>query len=112
MADLTFIELHQLEKFLGMRTGYVLDFSDRTFQAFIIDSVGKDIDDPRYRYASSSKANRLRAFWKKEPNYLVGKLIQDLAAYARTLPAAVENGDLALIEEAVRIAHRLLQGAA
>src|SRR5205814_3230077 len=43
---------------------------------------GKNIFDPKYNNASGSKANRLRAFWKLEPNHIVGKLLADLIAYA------------------------------
>ena len=78
MSDLTFIEKTKLEKLFAMGGGYVLDFSDRTFAEFVVESTGKEIYDAKYEYASGPKANRLRAFWKAEPNYLVGKLIFDL----------------------------------
>jgi len=55
MADLTFFEKNKLEKLFGMGGGYVLDFSNRTFQEFIADSTGRDIFDPKYEYASGSK---------------------------------------------------------
>ena len=35
MADLTFIERNQLERLFGMGSGYVLDFSNRTFQEIV-----------------------------------------------------------------------------
>ena len=78
MSDLTFVEKRKFEQFLGMSSGYVLDFSNRTFAEFVLDSTGRDIFDARYKYASGSKANRLRAFWQKEDNALVGKLMNDL----------------------------------
>jgi hypothetical protein len=78
MSDLTFVEKRKFEQFLGMGTGYVLDFSNRTFAEFVLDSTGRNIFDSRYDYASGSKANRLRAFWQKEDNALVGKLMNDL----------------------------------
>ena len=78
MSDLTFGEKRKFEQFLGMGSGYVLDFSNRTFSEFVLDSTGRDIFDSRYDYASGSKANRLRAFWQKEDNALVGKLMKDL----------------------------------
>ena len=64
MAGLTLIETVQLEKLLGMDSGYVLNFSNRTFQNFIAQSVGKNIYDEIYKYASCSKANLLRRFWE------------------------------------------------
>jgi hypothetical protein len=54
-----------------MGSGYLLNFSDRTFQEFVADSVGRDIYDSRYNYASGSKANRMRGFWKEEGNRTV-----------------------------------------
>jgi len=61
MANLTFFEKNKLEKLFGMGGGYVLDFSNRTFQEFVADIAGRDIFDQKYEYASGSKANRLRA---------------------------------------------------
>jgi hypothetical protein len=78
MADLSRRERRELEDILGMRTGYVLDFSNRTFDDFVFDSTGRAIYDARYESGSGSKANRLRAFWTIEPNHLVAKLLADL----------------------------------
>jgi hypothetical protein len=81
MSDLTFTEKRAFEQLLGMSSGYVLDFSNRTFEEFILDSTGRNIYGPRYEYGSGSKANRLRAFWQKEDNRLVGKLMSDMLDY-------------------------------
>jgi hypothetical protein len=81
MSDLTFVEKQNLEKLLGMASGYVLDFSDRTLGELISDSTGRDIFDSKYNYRSGSKANRLRAFWQKEDNAVVGKLMRDILDY-------------------------------
>lgn len=64
-----------------MGSGYVLDFSHRTFGDFVMDSIRKDIFDAKYAIGSSSKANCLRGFWAAESNYVVGKLLSDLIAY-------------------------------
>jgi Restriction endonuclease len=60
---LSHIEKQQLEREFRMGTGYVLDFSNRTFADFFRECVKINIDDPRYVLGSGSKANRLRAFW-------------------------------------------------
>jgi hypothetical protein len=75
------MEKSKFEKLLGMETGYVLTFSNRSFAEFVRDSTGRDIYDERYDYASGSKANRLRAFWQKEENSVVGKLMNDMLDY-------------------------------
>src|SRR5271166_5532656 len=103
MSDLTFVEKNKFEKFFQMSTGYVLDFSNRSFAEFVLDSTGRDIYDSRYEYSGGSKANRLRAFWQKEENGVVGKLMGDMLDYAS------ETGPL---QETCRlIIARLLQGS-
>jgi hypothetical protein len=91
MSDLNFIDKNKLENLLGMKSGYVLDFSDRTFQEFIIDSIGIDIYEVKYNYRSGSKANRLRGFWINESNYIVGKLLDSILQYWLS---RVQSGDI------------------
>ncbi len=67
-----------LEKLLEMESGYVLDFSNRTFETFISDSVNIEIYDNKYSKYGDSKAKRLRCFWDIENNYRVKKLLNDL----------------------------------
>ncbi len=90
MSDLTPVEKRRLERFLGMASGYVLDFTNRTFSEFVNYSTGRDIYDERYNYSSGSKANRLRAFWQRENNALVGKLLGDLLDYSEATGAESE----------------------
>ncbi len=116
MSDLKSIEKMKIEKLFDMGSGYVLDFSNRTFQEFITDNTGIDIYDDKYDYASGSKANRLRAFWKKEPNYLVGRLLSDLLEYWRTSKLTnfteISQAEQALFDECHKIAERLKQDIA
>lgn len=109
MSDLTFLERNQLEKLFDMGGGYVLNFSNRTLQEFIIDSVGKNIYDQRYDYGSGSKANRLRGFWDVESNRVVGRVLRDMLIYAESLESEPLNQQL--VEECKRISARLLQSA-
>lgn len=81
MSDLTSIEKLKIEKIFEMDGGYVLDFSNRTFQEFMLENMKIDIYDQKYSYHSGSKANRLRAVWVKEPNPIVGDLIDKLLEY-------------------------------
>ena len=64
MSSLTHIEKKKLERYLDMEGGYVLDFSNRTFEEFFLEVVGVQIYDPLFELESGSKANRMRAFWK------------------------------------------------
>ena len=86
MSDLTFTEKTNLEKLFQMGGGYVLNFSNRTLAEFVVESIGRDIYDAKYNFASGSKANRLCALWTQEPNHLVGKLVHDLLEYCRPIP--------------------------
>ena len=78
MSDLTNAEKRKLERAFGMSSGYVLGFSNRTFEEFILDSVRIEIYDEQYDYGSGSKANRMRALWDLEPNHVVGKVLEDI----------------------------------
>ncbi|AHE98812.1 abortive infection family protein [Thioalkalivibrio paradoxus] len=107
MSDLTSIEKRKLELALGMTGGYVLNFSNRTFEDFFFDNFGIDIYDAKYELGSGSKANRMRAFWTAEPNHTVGRVLDLLFRqwyeYAgRSDPPR---------EQCLPIVRRLLEGA-
>lgn len=114
MSGLTIVEKLKLEKFLDMRGGYVLDFSNATFQEFILETCDIDIYDDRFAYQSGSKANRLRAFWKEETNPTVGNLISKILEYWKTKKILNKQGasieECRLYEECKAIADRLLRG--
>ena len=80
MSDLTAFEGRKLEKLLGMGSGYVLNFSDRTYSEFFID-YRIDIDAAQYRTGGDSKAKRMRTFWAVAPNNTVGRVLEGLIAY-------------------------------
>jgi hypothetical protein len=75
MSSLSLAEKTKLQKLLGMSSGYVLNFSDKTFGDFMADAVEVDIHNEKYRGNGSSKARKLREFWRIEPDYVVGKSI-------------------------------------
>ena len=111
MANLSSIERMKLEKLLEMGSGYVLNFSNRTFYEFIKENTGLDIYNDKYEYASGSKANRLRSFWDQESNELVGKVIGDLLEYWRTYRMMnsidISSSEQALYDDCLKIAVRL-----
>jgi len=113
MSDLSSIEKVKLEKMFEMEGGYVLDFSNITFKEFIIENTNIDISDGKYDYASGSKANRLKAFWAKEANYIVGKLISALLEYWKTKKLInhieISQAEQALFDDCYTIAERLKQ---
>ncbi|MEX1214491.1 restriction endonuclease [Saccharospirillum sp.] len=64
MSSLSLIEKQKLERELGMSSGYVLGFSNRTFDDFFREVVGVSIYDSYYDQESGSKAHRTRSFWR------------------------------------------------
>lgn len=103
MSSMTSIEKRTFEKLLEMHTGYVLGFSNRTFQEFFLDTIGIDIYDRKYDYGSGSKANRLRAFWSIEPDHVVAKAMASMIELIE-----LDFGpDAELVERARKILGRL-----
>lgn len=110
MADLTAIEKRKLERLFKMGSGYVLGFSNSSFDGFVIDSVRRSIYDEKYNYGSRSKANQLRGFWKEETNSVVAKLTGDMLDYMES-ELHQEPEEVALIAECRKIVARLQQAA-
>jgi hypothetical protein len=108
MATLSFNERQQIEQCFDMGSGYVLDFTNRTFEEFIQDAVARNIYNGSYSGQGSSKANRLRAFFVAEPDRVVGDLIDALVEHAR---AVTKPPSADLLDSCQRIADRLKQSA-
>src|ERR1700722_10539952 len=112
MASLATNEKQVLEKLFQMGSGYVLNFSDRTFGEFFRDDIGVEIYDNKFNYASGSKANRMRGFWQSADDALVGKSIEKLIGNIDTqiLLGRLKREDFpdALVRRGRGIAARLL----
>jgi abortive infection Abi-like protein len=93
-----------------MEAGYVLNFSDRTFGEFVEEAVSVDIHSERYARLGTSKANKLRAFWKIESDYVVGRLLLALIDYVTSLDGNPWPEVLELTNRSSEIAARLLGG--
>jgi hypothetical protein len=106
MSDLSRVERRKLEKLLGMSSGYVLNFSDRTYFDFFID-YRVEIDTPQYRTGGDSKAKRMRTFWDIAPNNTVGRVIDGLIAYGIQENCFGDSNPV-LIDDCRKIAYRLL----
>jgi hypothetical protein len=84
MANIRQNEFLILEKQFEMERGFVLNFSNSSFQQFIYNDCGLDIYNSKYAIRGDSKAKRLRIFWQTESDSIVGKLINEMLAYCRT----------------------------
>ena len=80
MANISYADKMLLSKYF-INSGYVLDFSNRTFEMFVFDSTGINIYEQKYSAEGESKGKRLMYFLSIEPNYTAAKLIEDLYKY-------------------------------
>ena len=114
MSTLTLVERAKLEDLFQMSTGCVLDFTNRTLADFVEHSTGRDIYDRKYDYGTGSKANRLRAFWTLEPDYVVGHLLNDLLEHCRDTQGSAAGANprfTRLFETCERITRCLLESS-
>jgi hypothetical protein len=62
MPNIRSLDMIIIDDLFDMGSGYVLNFSDRTFAQFFTEELNIDIDDPVYAKNGTSKAKRLRCF--------------------------------------------------
>lgn len=108
MSSLTLLERVPLERLFDMGGGYVLDFSNETFQATVGEITGLDVYAEKYAASGTSKAKRLRALWALESDSLVGNLLQNLLRYETAISSDFSDERNRLRNECGRIAARLL----
>jgi hypothetical protein len=107
VSSLTDIEKRYLEKMLHMGSGYVLDYSDKTYGEFF-NRYRIDIHDQKYQTYGTSKAKKMRAFWESEPDALVGKVLTEmLDSYEADCDLNNKPPDTALLAKARGIVGRL-----
>ncbi len=88
MSSLKDYEIIYLEKILNMSGGYVLSYTDATFEQFFT-KYGIDIHSAKYCTYGTSKAKKMRSFWGQEPDGKVGEV---LAAMLDSYEAGCEVG--------------------
>jgi hypothetical protein len=91
-----------VERVLNMRAGYVLDFSDRTFDEFVSHEIGIDATAPRYSVDGGSKAKRLRRVLHSLAGGQQAKLLRALLKY-RDNPTRV--GAVDVLDDEWRISY-------
>jgi hypothetical protein len=102
------LEKTYFEDLFGMETGYVMDFSNAKFAAYIADAASIDIYDERYAQYGDSKAKRLRAFWDIGNDQVVGKVLSELLRYWNYRNPEPSEEDSELASECRKAAQRLL----
>ena len=112
MSSLTDVEKRYFEKLLDMQGGYVSDFSDATFGEFF-GRHGVDIHGTKYQTYGTSKAKKMRAFWEREPDALVGTVLSELLdSYEADCHLNNRATDTAVLEKSRGIVARLSGKAA
>ena len=92
-----------------MNTGYVLDFTDRTFYDFIQNITGINIHAIKYNIYGSSKAKKLRAFWQTESDAVNGRVLKNLLErYKFNVDSGRIKFNKKIYSECIKITNRLL----
>ena len=107
MSSLTAVDKRYLEKTLNMGGGYVLDFTDATFGEFF-NHYDVDIHSVQYQTYGTSKAKKLRAFWERESDALVGCVLSEmLDNYEAECDLNDRERDIGLLAKSREIVARL-----
>ena len=104
MANIDFVEKEYFEQLFGMRSGYVLDFSNRSFQEFVYSIMKIDI---YAKYHGLSKAKILRNIIAEYDNVTVGKLLLELMRYMQA-KNMIEDKDTEIFKKCAEIGNRLI----
>jgi hypothetical protein len=101
-------DMQVVERVLNMKGGYVLDFSDRTFDEFIAHEVGVDATAPRYSEDGGSKARRLRRIL---PSLAAGQQAKLLRAFLKYRNSPARDNRVDLLDDEWRQAYEtIIQG--
>lgn len=93
MSNIRQIDMMFLNDIFEMNSGYVLNFSDRTFAQFFADELNIDINDPIYAQAGNSKGKRLRSFLQIVDKSTVVKTLKSLWEYREALRQRLNQTD-------------------
>ena len=77
MSSITDVEKRFFESLLRMRSGYVLDYTDTTFDEFFR-KHRINIHGQSYQTYGTSKAKKMRAFWEQESDQIVASVLGEM----------------------------------
>lgn len=101
-------DMQVVERVLNLKTGYVLDFTDRSFDDFIAHEVGIDATAPRYLVNGGSKAKRLRTIL---PTLSGGQQAKLLRAFMKYRDSPARQGSVDLLDDEWRQSYdEIIQG--
>lgn len=93
MGNIRSIDMMFLDDLFEMGSGYVLNFSDRTFAEFFSEELNIDIDDPVYACNGRSKAKRLRCFLQTVDKATAARVLRALWEYREALRQRSNQAD-------------------
>lgn len=95
MAELTKSQIRTIAEAMSYPRGYgyVLDFSDKTFQEFFEDEFGIDIFTAEYEVDGSSKRNRLITFFGRSEKHIALRALRALWERREGLLDSLQNSD-------------------
>jgi len=99
---LEFIERQKISRLLN-HSGYVLNFTNATYQEFIIEKTGSDL----YTKYGMSKGKNLEAIVLNESDIIVGKLLIELLRYMQDI-GWVDDNNRILFDECAKMGNRLI----
>lgn len=103
-----------IETYFNMGTGYVLNYSNRTFSEFF-EQFSIDIYDDRYAEFGDSKAKRLRSFFNQHDNSFISKILLEMIAEhdieRETNPFSYTDHNDDLRQRCINIANQLSQSS-
>lgn len=103
MSSMSFVEKQLFEKLFEMESGYILDFSNSSIQAFLND-YEIDLSQNKYDKYGSSKAKRMRALWEVEDDAIVATILNGLLEYA-TSKKELSGKDIELAHKCIKRLH-------
>lgn len=103
MASLDFIEKELIDSLLNSG-GYVLDFSNRTYQEFVWEKIQVDV---YAKYPGLSKGKILRAIMSDFPNVTAGKLLLEFLRYMQA-KSMVNDQNREQFKQCAEIGNRLI----
>jgi Restriction endonuclease len=93
VSNIRQIDMMLLDDIFEMNSGYVLNFSDRTFAQFFAEELNIDIDDPAYAMTGNSKGKRLRSFLQIVDKPTVVKTLKALWEYREAIRQRANQAD-------------------
>lgn len=112
MSKFSHTDKSKFEHLFGMSSGYVMDFSNSSFERFIIETAQINPYELKYEIYGNSKANRLRAVWQLESDYKIGVLLKSLleywSAYRINNPNPITEQEKLLITDCNNVVNKLL----